>query len=131
MSAVFRKPSASSLLVVLIFSTIGSSQKFGNSSFDAEYEGVSTACGATLNPQLSCDDVLGEIAWESKYLSATQLNNLCSSACVDSLRSARSSIEGVCTGPNDIIVDSGLAYPATFVLDHLINAWQTTCRKDA
>ncbi|KAH7346290.1 hypothetical protein BKA65DRAFT_274098 [Rhexocercosporidium sp. MPI-PUGE-AT-0058] len=116
--------------VILLLSVVCFGQRFGNSSFDAEYPGVSTACGATLNPQLSCDDVLAEIAWESRYLQTKQLSSLCVETCVASMRSARSNIVGACTGTNDVIVESGLAYPATFVLDHLINAWQTTCRKD-
>ena len=119
------------VLVGLLLCSACYGQTFGNTSFDADYEGVSAACGATLNAQLSCDDVLAAIAWDADYLQQKQLDNLCSVSCSTSLETARSSIVSACTGSSDVIVDGGLAYPATFVLDHLINAYQTTCRKDA
>lgn len=84
-----------------------------------------------MNATLACNGMLGEIAVDFVFLDETQLESLCTDSCFDDLEKVRLSIQSACTASTDIIVESNLAYPATYVLDHFIYTFNSTCRKDA
>ncbi|KAL1640089.1 hypothetical protein SLS58_007356, partial [Diplodia intermedia] len=84
-----------------------------------------------MNATLACNDMLGAVAVDFVFLDQTQLESLCTDSCFDDLEKTRLSIQSACTASTDIIVEGNLAYPATYVLDHFIYTFNSTCRKDA
>jgi hypothetical protein len=56
---------------------------------------------------------------------------LCTTTCRNTLRGVRSNIVNACKGPTDIVqFFDGVNYPATFVADQYLLAYDVACRKD-
>ncbi|KAF2460035.1 hypothetical protein BDY21DRAFT_419731 [Lineolata rhizophorae] len=118
-------------LLLVTLAGYSSAQQFPNSSFNADYPGLSSACATAVNPSLECDDVLGSMSIDLVYLDDDDLEALCTTTCEQSLLDAQASIQSACAADTDVIVDLGVAYPASYVLDHFIYAYRSTCRTDS
>ncbi|KAJ5209444.1 hypothetical protein N7449_003823 [Penicillium cf. viridicatum] len=56
---------------------------------------------------------------------------LCVDDCRAELESLRSTISTSCTGTEDAMTYQDVAYPATFMVDNLLNTYDVSCYKDA
>lgn len=92
---------------------------------------VSSACSNALNTSVSCPAFLSSISYSKEILSSELAGGLCVDSCLSSLLSARSTIAKACNQPSDIMVVEQVAYPATFMVDEYILAYNTSCGKDA
>lgn len=96
------------------------------------YPGLSEQCYEALNTTVqSCPGFLAVDLVEMPRLASPMLDALCTPSCSSSLRSVRGVIASGCTADTDIIAMGRVVYPATYMIDRMIHAYDVSCAKDS
>ncbi|KAJ5958935.1 uncharacterized protein N7479_006085, partial [Penicillium vulpinum] len=106
-------------------------QQFTNTTMFTAYEGLSTACQEALATNVTCSPTLGLISESNEVMTSDDVAVVCVDGCYASLESARTVIAAACTLDTDVIVTDSVAYPATFIVDNYLFAYQVSCRTDS
>ena len=141
---------ASVASLALLFRFAWSQQLQGTPNY-LPYPQLSSSCLNALNTSVACPRALGSLAVNGGMIDSNGTAALCVASCYSSLKSARSTIAGACTGSNDSIVYNGVGYPgmlfnipvkvhrptgprsrlaATFFADNYLFTYNTSCRTD-
>ncbi|PYI36203.1 hypothetical protein BP00DRAFT_386649 [Aspergillus indologenus CBS 114.80] len=118
------------LAASVIFASV-SAQQFVDTTLDVNYPGLSTACITALNTTVHCPALLADASIDNYYLTEDQLSALCVDDCKASLNAVRATIQQACTADSDVIVDAGIAYPASWIIDNFIYTHQISCLTDS
>lgn len=96
--------------------------------------GITDSCYAAINSTLDCPLLILQAAsGRLEDPTATQVDMLCRSECLESLLRSKKNVDELCSSDMDVVWDSHdlLAFPAASVIDNLIYAFNTTCLKDS
>ncbi|EFQ98548.1 LysM domain-containing protein [Nannizzia gypsea CBS 118893] len=87
-----------------------------------------TSRRSTFETNVTCHRALPSIALHGHFPTIDELAALCTSDCLQSLDSLRISQDKLCA--NDLVTESGVLYPATFIVNTLIWTYNYTCHRD-
>lgn len=104
-------------------------QQFPAAPISLSYPELAQGCQQALNTSTQCPTSLLKASSGQEFFKPNELDALCTSACAESLQVVREAIEGDCA-ETDAIIDKGQAFPATFMVDKFIYAYNRTCLKD-
>ncbi|KAI1860784.1 uncharacterized protein JN550_011246 [Neoarthrinium moseri] len=125
---------AAALLVNIIssFST-AEAQQFPDGLLGySSYPGLSDSCAEALNTTVaSCSVFLASVAVDMPRLASSLLDVLCTADCRSSLTSVRNVIAAGCSTSTDVLEIGSVVYPATFVIENLLYAFDVSCTKDS
>ncbi|KAK3177856.1 hypothetical protein K4F52_009408 [Lecanicillium sp. MT-2017a] len=120
------------LATILPFVGIANAQTFSDAVVGHAYPGISDECAEALNTTVTnCPAYLAWAAEEMPRLVPSALDALCTTACKSSLTSVRGDIASGCGGDSDVMEVDSVVYPATFVIDHYLYAYDVICAKDS
>jgi hypothetical protein len=91
-------------------------------------DSLSDACTKTFNSTIACYDILPGIADQGVFPETDDLYALCTTSCLQSLETFRSSQVSACR--DDQLFLNGATYPALYVIDSFIYTYNYTCRTD-
>ncbi|KAK4660328.1 hypothetical protein QC762_0017910 [Podospora pseudocomata] len=95
------------------------------------YPGLSDQCAEALNTTITnCASFLATVAVDMPRLDSRSLETLCTATCRSSLSSVRGTIASRCRGNTDVLEIESIVYPATFVIDRFLYAYDISCAKD-
>lgn len=119
------------LVGALSLVAVAMGQQFSDGTLGQSYRGISDQCALALNTTVQgCSVVLAALAVDMPRQGRKSLDALCSAGCRSSLASVRDTIVSKCSGSKDVFEMSSVVYPATFVIDRIIYAYDMSCSKD-
>ena len=98
----------------------------------AAYPGLNEQCYEALNTTVqSCPGFLAVHSVEMPRLASPILDALCTPGCKSSLTSVRGVIALGCAANTDVIEMGRVVYPATYLIDRMIHAYDVSCATDS
>ena len=96
------------------------------------YPGLGEQCYEALNTTVkNCPGFLAVNVVEMPRLASPMLDALCTPDCRSSLTSVRGVIASGCAADTDVIEFGRVVYPATYMIDRMIHAYDVFCAKDS
>ncbi|KAI8152690.1 hypothetical protein K4K49_003054 [Colletotrichum sp. SAR 10_70] len=97
----------------------------------AHYPGLSDSCYQALNTTVqTCPGFLATHAVAVPRLESQMLEALCTPGCQSSLAAARRTIASGCGAGTDVVEFDRVVYPATYMVDRMIHAYDLSCAQD-
>ncbi|KAK2038552.1 LysM domain-containing protein [Colletotrichum somersetense] len=97
----------------------------------AHYPNLSQSCYQALNTTVQdCPGFLATHAASVPRLESHMLEALCTSGCKSSLTTARRTIALGCGARTDVVEFDLVVYPATYMIDRIIHAYDLSCAQD-
>ncbi len=88
----------------------------------------SPICSATFNETVSCACTLPLISSSAYRPTESELADLCTTDCLQSLDNLRTKQLGSCSA--DVVTSGGSIYPPTIGIDTLLFTYNYTCKRD-
>ncbi|KAL0933646.1 LysM domain-containing protein [Colletotrichum truncatum] len=114
--------------------TLALAQQFPRHITSYESLGLSSKCFEALNTTVDCSGRLGwHVRSESpriNILDADGIDAICTEGCKQSLMNLRSKIQNDCDAVEDVLDHNLFLYPATYILDRYIYAYDMSCYKN-
>ncbi|KAK3335311.1 hypothetical protein B0T19DRAFT_4534 [Cercophora scortea] len=112
-------------------------QQFNGSRFQYDrggYMKLSEQCSSALNTTVACSEHLRDKTfWDRSDVPVSReryLTETCHDACRDSLIDLRAKIQRACDGEREFIHHNGMAYPATYMVDRYLYAFDVMCYRN-